>query len=199
MSRFLGPRLKVVRRLGSLPGLTSKSPKGESYPPGQHGPTPLTGAKKKKLSQYGKRLQEKQKLRFNYGITERQLLNYVRRARKGQGSAGEVLIQLLEMRLDSIIFRANFAPTILAARQLINHGHVLVNGKEIDIASYCCQVQDKIQIQGNQDEELQKMSLPSHLSTVEPGIVSVKSWVNRKNVALKVQELLIIEYYSRQA
>jgi len=208
MSRFLGPRLKLVRRLGTLPGLTNKVPLKE-YEPGQHGPPPLVGEKKKKKkSQYGKRLEEKQKLRLNYGITERQLLNYVRRARKGKGSAGEFLIQLLEMRLDCIVFRSHFASTIAEARQLVTHGHVLVNKTTVDIPSYSCQIEDLISIH-NVTRNQESAPLPSHLtmmssdskstSEVTSGAIFVNSWVNRKEVSLKIKELLIIEYYSRQA
>ncbi|PSB61855.1 30S ribosomal protein S4, partial [Chroococcidiopsis cubana CCALA 043] len=131
MSRYRGPRLRVVRRLGDLPGLTRKNAR-RSYPPGQHGQA------RKKRSEYAIRLEEKQKLRFNYGLTEKQLLRYVRRARRVTGSTGQVLLQLLEMRLDNTVFRMGMAPTIPAARQLVNHGHVMVNGREVNIASYQC-------------------------------------------------------------
>ncbi|HEY9813587.1 MAG TPA: 30S ribosomal protein S4, partial [Candidatus Sericytochromatia bacterium] len=131
MSRYRGPRLRIVRRLGDLPGLTRKTAR-RAYAPGQH------GQNRKKRSEYAIRLEEKQKLRFNYGITERQLLRYVRRARRASGSTGQVLLQLLEMRLDNTVFRMGMAPTIPAARQLVNHGHVTVNGRVVDIASYQC-------------------------------------------------------------
>ena len=97
MSRYRGPRLRIIRRLGELPGLTRKRANRQALP-GQHGTTP------KKPSQYGIRLKEKQKLRFNYGITESQLIQYVRKARKLKGSTGEILLQLLEMRLDNVLF-----------------------------------------------------------------------------------------------
>ena len=100
MARYRGPRVKIIRRLGELPGLTTKGP-NRLYPPGQHGPA----ASRQKLSQYRVRLQEKQKLRYNYGITERQLVNYVKKSRKGKGSSGKILLSLLEMRLDNIVFR----------------------------------------------------------------------------------------------
>ena len=125
MSRYRGPRVRIRRRLGELPGLTNKVTTKQSAP-GQHGLT----KKKKKPSQYAIRLQEKQKLRFNYGITESQLISYVRKARKIKGSTGEILLQLLEMRLDNIVFRLGIAPTIAAARQLISHGHIIVNSKK---------------------------------------------------------------------
>ncbi len=131
MSRYRGPRLRVVRRLGDLPGLTRKSAR-RSYPPGQHGQA------RKKRSEYATQLEEKQKLRFNYGISEKQLLRYVRKAKRAGGSSGQTLLKLLEMRLDNIVFRLGMAPTIPAARQLVNHGHVQVNGRVVSIASYQC-------------------------------------------------------------
>lgn len=124
--------------------MTRKSAR-RAYPPGQH------GQNRKKRSEYAIRLEEKQKLRFNYGLTEKQLLRYVRKARRVTGSTGQVLLQLLEMRLDNTVFRLGIAPTIPAARQLVNHGHVTVNGRVVNIASYQCRpgetiaVRDRVQ------------------------------------------------------
>ncbi|MEM9245565.1 MAG: 30S ribosomal protein S4, partial [Cyanobacteria bacterium P01_F01_bin.153] len=131
MARYRGPRLRVVRRLGELPGLSRKTPK-RAYPPGQH------GQGRRKRSEYAIRLEEKQKLRFNYGVSERQMLRYVRKARRASGSTGTVLLQLLEMRLDNTIFRMGLAPTIPAARQLVSHGHILVNERRVNVPSYQC-------------------------------------------------------------
>ena len=139
MSRYRGPRLRIVRRLGELPGLTRKSAR-RAYPPGQH------GQNRKKRSEYAIRLEEKQKLRLNYGLTEKQLLRYVRKARRVTGSTGQVLLQLLEMRLDNTVFRLGMAPTIPAARQLVNHGHVTVNGRVVNIASYQCRPGEEIAV-----------------------------------------------------
>ena len=139
MARYRGPRVKIVRRLGELPGLTSKVP-NRTYPAGQHGPS----AGMQKMSQYRVRLQEKQKLRFNYGVSESQLLKYVRRARRAKGSSGEILLQLLEMRLDNTVFRLGFAPSIRAARQYVSHGLITVNGKALTIPSYHCVTNDTI-------------------------------------------------------
>jgi len=131
MSRHTGPRVKVLRALGvELPGLTSKKLTRRPYPPGQHGQA------RKKVTEYGMRLKEKQKLRMNYGVTERQLRSLVQEAKRAGGATGHKLIELLERRLDNVVFRAGFARTIPAARQLVNHGHVLVNDKRVDIASY---------------------------------------------------------------
>ncbi|PZV09838.1 MAG: 30S ribosomal protein S4 [Leptolyngbya sp.] len=202
MSRYRGPRLRIVRRLGDLPGLTRKSPR-RAYPPGQHGQA------RKKRSEYAVRLEEKQKLRFNYGLSERQLLRYVRKARRASGSTGEALLQLLEMRLDNTIFRLGMAPTIPAARQLVNHGHITVNGRVVDIASYQCRAGEAIGVRDN--ERSRKMvetnllypglaNLPSHLEFDKAKMQGkVNSIIEREWIALQINELLVVEYYSRQA
>nr|YP_010386173.1 ribosomal protein S4 [Cosmarium ochthodes]UPO65299.1 ribosomal protein S4 [Cosmarium ochthodes] len=201
MSRYRGPRLKIIRRLNTpLPGLTS-SPIVNS--------TLNSKSQRKDKSEYRIRLEEKQKLRFHYGITERQLLRYVRLARRAKGSTGQVLLQLLEMRLDNIIFRLGMAPTIPAARQLVNHGHVLVNDRVVDIPSYRCKPQDVIVIRDRArsralvDKNLnnaQESKLPSHLRfNPKTYKASVNQIVNRNSIGVKVNELLVVEYYSRQA
>ncbi|MCC5608530.1 30S ribosomal protein S4 [Nostoc sp. CHAB 5834] len=202
MSRYRGPRLRIVRRLGDLPGLTRKSAR-RAYPPGMH------GQNRKKRSEYAIRLEEKQKLRFNYGLTEKQLLRYVRKARRVTGSTGQVLLQLLEMRLDNTVFRLGIAPTIPAARQLVNHGHVTVNGRVVNIASYQCRpgeeiaVRDRVQSRKLVEANLQYpglANLPSHLEFDKNKLVGkVNSVIEREWVALQVNELLVVEYYSRQA
>jgi small subunit ribosomal protein S4 len=202
MSRYRGPRLRVVRRLGDLPGLTRKAAR-RAYPPGQH------GQDRKKRSEYAVRLEEKQKLRFNYGVSERQLLRYVRRARAAAGSTGQTLLQLLEMRLDNTVFRLGMAPTIPGARQLVNHGHVTVNGKVVDIASYQCRPGETIGVRGQ--EKSRKMvennlqypglaNLPSHLEFDKNKMEGkVNGVIEREWIALQINELLVVEYYSRQA
>lgn len=202
MSRYRGPRLRIVRRLGELPGLTRKSAR-RAYPPGQH------GQNRKKRSEYAVRLEEKQKLRFNYGLTETQLLRYVRRARRVTGSTGQVLLQLLEMRLDNTIFRLGMAPTIPAARQLVSHGHVTVNGRLVNVPSYQCRPGETIAVRDREasrklvEANLQYpglANLPSHLEFDKNKLVGkVNSVIEREWVALQINELLVVEYYSRQA
>ena len=177
------------------------------FPPGQHGPKKkLLGNQKTKESQYAIRLKEKQKLRFNYGISERQLISYVREARRRKGSTGEILLQLLEMRLDNIVFRLGFAPTIASARQLITHGHISVNKRKINIPSYICQIKDSISVNEN-SQNLVKNSLerfdsnncPDHLEyNSEKRTAVVKTEVSRNFVGLQINELLVVEYYSRK-
>lgn len=202
MSRYRGPRLRIVRRLGDLPGLTRKSAR-RAYPPGQHGQA------RKKRSEYAIRLEEKQKLRFNYGLTETQMLRYIRRARRVTGSTGQVLLQLLEMRLDNTVFRMGMAPTIPAARQLVNHGHVTVNGRVVDISSYQCRPGEVIGVRNR--EQSRKLveanlqypglaNLPSHLEFDKNKLEGkVNGVIEREWVALQVNELLVVEHYSRQA
>nr|YP_009632736.1 ribosomal protein S4 [Chlorosarcinopsis eremi]AYQ94461.1 ribosomal protein S4 [Chlorosarcinopsis eremi]QEP09203.1 ribosomal protein S4 [Chlorosarcinopsis eremi] len=159
MARYIGPKLRIVRRIGKLRGFTRKKPfrrvyrgkgplNGKVIPPGQHGLVKLfkTRPYDSCESDYLIRLKVKQRLRYNYGLTERQLVNYVRKAKKIKEATGQVLLQLLEMRLDNIVFRLNMAPTIVAARQLISHGHIRVNGKKVNIASYMCKPKDVISV-----------------------------------------------------
>nr|YP_010513717.1 ribosomal protein S4 [Tephrosia onobrychoides]UXL85288.1 ribosomal protein S4 [Tephrosia onobrychoides] len=200
MSRYRGPRFKKIRRLGSLPGLTSKKPTIKSELRNQ--------SRSSKKSQYRIRLEEKQKLRFHYGLTERQLLKYVRIAGKAKGSTGQVLLQLLEMRLDNILFRLGMASTIPQARQLLNHRHVLVNGHIVDIPSYRCKPQDIITVKDEQRSRTliqnyldlaPREKLPNHL-TLYP--LQYKGLINQiidnKWIGVKINELLVVEYYSRQ-
>ncbi len=139
MSRYTGPRLKVLRALGvDLPGLSRKSMQERAQPPGQHGARKVTARK----SEFGLQLMEKQKLRYNYGLTERQLRRTVADAKKHRGATGDKLVELLERRLDNLVFRAGFAPTIPAARQLVSHGHFQLNGRRVTIPSIRLRVGD---------------------------------------------------------
>lgn len=196
MSRYRGPRFKKIRRLGDLPGLTSK----------------LTVERKQSRystkSQYRIRLEEKQKLRFHYGLTERQLIKYIGIAGKAKGSTGQVLLQLLEMRLDNILFRLGMAATIPQARQLVNHRHILVNGRIVDIPSYRCKPEDIITAKDEQKsrtliqnslKSVPRKKLPTHLTLHAfqyKGLVN--QIIDSKWVGLKINELLVVEYYSRQ-
>lgn len=202
MSRYRGPRLRIVRRLGDLPGLTRKSPR-KAYPPGQH------GQGRRKRSEYAIRLEEKQKLRFNYGITEKQLIRYVRKARRVAGSTGQTLLELLEMRLDNTIFRLGMAGTIPAARQLVNHGHITVNDRVVDVSSYQCRPGDVIKVRDrDRSRKLVETNmeypglanLPSHLEFDKNTLTGkVNGVIEREWIALQVNELLVVEYYSRMA
>jgi small subunit ribosomal protein S4 len=201
MSRYRGPRTKIIRRLGTLPGLTSRIPKPRSNYLDR-------SASNKKISQYRLRLEEKQKLRFHHGLTERQLLKYVCVAKKAKGSTGQLLLQLLEMRLDNTIFRLGMVPTIPAARQLVNHRHVLINANMVDIPSYNCKTGDIITIRNREINRLklesntisvQKPEIPNHLAFKSAEFCgSVNRTIDREGIDLKINELLVVEYYSRQ-
>ena len=202
MVRYRGPRLKIVNRLGDLPGLTRKVViKQES-----------NEQKKSKDSPYKIRLNEKQKLRYNYGITESQLLRYVKEARRRKGLTGFLLMQLLEMRLDNIIFRLGLAPTIPAARQFVNHGHVMINKKRVNIPSFQCQPNDIISFskkpktialiksnlnQGGSSNPNDNIS-NSHLEFDSQLLTGkVTNLIQRKDLRFKINDMLVIEYYSR--
>nr|YP_009973852.1 ribosomal protein S4 [Danaea sellowiana]QNH93766.1 ribosomal protein S4 [Danaea sellowiana] len=206
MSRYRGPRLKLIRRLKDLPGLTMKTLKSKESQ------IAMDPSASKKISQYCIRLEAKQRLRFNYGLTERQLLKYVRIAGKAKGSTGQVLLQLLEMRLDNILFRLGMSPSIPAARQLVNHRHILVNNRLVDIPSYRCKPKDIINVRNQTNshslvkrnlESLDKDKIPEHLtlSLLEDdkpqGLVN--KIVTRDSIGLNINELLVVEYYSRKA
>ncbi|MEM8810372.1 MAG: 30S ribosomal protein S4 [Cyanobacteria bacterium P01_G01_bin.38] len=202
MARYRGPRLRVTRRLGDLPGLTRKTAR-KAYPPGQHGQA------RKKKSEYCIRLEEKQKLRFNYGVSERQLVRYVKKARRAGGSTGLVILQLLEMRLDNTVFRLGLGPTIPAARQFVNHGHVTVNGRLVDVASYQCRPGDVIGVRNKEaSRKLAEANLefpglanvPTHLEFDKAKLEGkVTGVIEREWIAININELLVVEYYSRKA
>ena len=203
MVRYRGPRLKIIDRLGDLPGLTRKVVIKKDDSKEQ---------KKSKDSPYKIRLNEKQKLRYNYGITESQLLRYVKEARRRKGLTGFLLMQLLEMRLDNIIFRLGLAPTIPAARQFVSHGHVMLNNKRVNIPSFQCQPNDIISFSKkpktialvksnlNQGENLNPNEnvSNSHLefdSQLWTG--KILNLIQRKDLRFKINDMLVIEYYSR--
>ena len=196
MSRYLNARIRVVRRLGPLPGLTKKITTRNRYP-GEHDKKP--GAS----SDYAIRLEEKQKLKYNYGISERQLYNYIKKARRMNGSTGVLLLQMLEMRLDSIVFRLGLASTIPESRQLINHGHIRVNGQAVSIPSFQCKKGDSIEVEAKSKNIIKmgsnSLPLPKFLELDQENLKGrVKYIIGREEVGLNINELLVVEYYSRK-
>jgi len=205
MSRYRGPRLRISRRLGILPGFTTKR-SSRTNRPGKDGNANVDIGKKS--TEYGVRLEEKQKLKFNYGLTESQLFRYVKEARRRKGVTGLILLQLLEMRLDTLCFTLGFAKTIVQARQLVNHGHITVNNQVVSIASFQCRLNDTIGIKDKSNSKTliedniksnQVSRLPDHLkfdaSTLKG---TVLDYCNRDDIPLQLDELLVIEYYSRR-
>jgi small subunit ribosomal protein S4 len=204
MSRYRGPKLKISRRLGPLPGLTTKKSKKLNRP-GKDGNSQDNN---KKLTEYGIRLEEKQKLKFNYGLNESQLFRYVKEARRRQGVTGLILLQLLEMRLDTLCFNLGFAKSIAQARQLVNHGHITVNKKVVNIPSFQCRLNDVISVKEkstsknlitNNIKNNQVKELPYSLKFNESNLeATILDYCDRDDIQLNLNELLVIEYYSRR-
>ena len=141
MSRYTGPTTRINRRFGMAIFPANKSFERRTYPPGQHGPN-----FRRKASDYGTGLMEKQKLRLMYGLTEKQFRNLFQKAKRKQGITGENFLSYLETRLDNVIYRLGFAKTSSSARQFVNHGHLLVNGQKVDIPSYQVSVGDELSV-----------------------------------------------------
>ena len=205
MSRYRGPKLKINRRLGTLPGLTTKKSNKINRPGKDGNANADTG---KKLTEYGVRLEEKQKLKFNYGLTENQLFRYVKEARRRQGVTGLILLQLLEMRLDTICFTLGFAKSIAQARQLVNHGHITVNKKVVNIPSFQCRLNDIIGVKEKSSSKTlietniknnQISNVPAHLKFDSSQLqATVLDYCDRDDILLQLDELLVIEHYSRR-
>lgn len=201
------PRLKIIRRFGvQLPGLTRKSADKKPYPPGQHG---QSQTKRRKTSEFRRLLEEKQKVRFNYGVTEGQLRRYLGLARKMAGRTGDNLLAVLERRLDNVVFRMGFAPTIPAARQLVSHGNIRVNDKKVDRPSYLAESGDVIAVApGKTRERAQLMEnvergpqlrLPSYVAMDPSDKFSgrVIGSPMKGDVPFPVNASALVEFYAR--
>lgn len=200
MSRLTGPVWKTSRRLGFSILETGEEVQKRAYAPGQHGPT-----KRVKLTNYGLQLREKQKIRFMYGLNERQFFNTYTKANKMKGVTGDNFLGLLESRLDNIVYRLGFARTRRGARQLVNHGHILVNGKKVDIPSFIVKPGSTIEVK----EKSKNMAsiaeaLEANLNTV--AFVDVDKDAKkgtylrlpeRSELNQEINELLVVEFYNR--
>ena len=203
MARYTGPREKIVRRFGVPLFGPSKALETRNFPPGQHGARNT----RRKLSAYGTALAEKQKLRHIYGVLEKQFRKVFAEAQRRQGVTGENLLMLLELRLDNVAYRLGFANTRFAARQLVGHGHLTVNGKKVNIASYECSPGDVIEAKSsNRSQQLVGKFLEMTQGTPTPDWVTVdrdalKGSVNRvptrEDINPIVNEQLVVELYSR--
>ena len=200
MARYTGPSYKQSRRVGFSLTETGKELAKRPYGPGQHG-----NARHGKPSDYGTQLKEKQKLRFMYGVNEKQFRKTFNEAAKMPGVHGTNFLILLESRLDNLVYRMGFATTRRGARQLVNHGHITVNGRKVDIPSYTCKVGDVIAVKE------QSLSHPAILASLE-AVNSTKGFVefdknkmtgtyvrrpDRSELNPEINEALIVEFYNR--
>lgn len=200
MARYTGSVNRISRRLGFSTLENGKELTKKPYAPGQHG-----SKKSKKLSNYGVQLQEKQKLRFMYGLSEKQFKATFVKAGKMSGVHGHNLFKLLESRLDNLVYRLGFSTTRRGARQLVNHGHITVNGKKVDIPSYTCKPGDVIAVKDNaKDMSIIKSSLETLLKRVEFVTYDENKmagtyvrYPERSELNADINESLIIEYYNR--
>jgi small subunit ribosomal protein S4 len=203
MARYTGPRTKISRRFGVALFGPSKSLDRRNFPPGQHG----IRAGRKKKSEYSVALGEKQKLRFQYGVLEGQFRKYYEEAARRRGVTGTILLQLLETRLDNVVYRLGFGNTRQAARQLVNHGHVLVNGRTVDIASFQVKPGDVVKIgprPSSQQAALRAIDLTQSVPLVDWLTIdreklegTVARVPERSDIDPQVNEQLIVELYSR--
>jgi len=204
MSRYTGPRARVSRRLGTNIWGT----KGETialdkrpYPPGEHGRSRRRGS----VSEFLVQLQEKQKARLSYGLTERQFRNIFAEASRRQGVTGENMLRFLELRLDNVVYRAGWAATRPQARQFVNHGHVNVNGRRVDIPSYRLRKGDLVELRTSAREftvvqwnlDVLDRTPPAWLDRNDQFQVTVRELPIREQIDIPVREQLIVELYSK--
>jgi small subunit ribosomal protein S4 len=202
MARYTGPRVRISRRLGVPIFGYSKSLEKRNYPPGQHGPK-----MRRKVTDYALGLLEKQKLRYYYGLQERQFRRVYEAAIRRRGVTGELMLQLLETRLDSVVYSLGFGATRAAARQMVAHGHVKVNGRKVDVPSYATKVNDVIEIRNSPaSRQLALRGLELSTSRPVPDWLSVSRdplrgtvvrWPTRDDIQPIANEQAVVEFYSR--
>lgn len=199
--KYNGPKVRLSRKLGFA--ITPKARKymdRKPYAPGQHG----NSRRRPKLSDYAKQLIEKQKLRVQYNVHERQMTNYMAKAARLVGNTGDILVQLLESRLDALVFRAGLARSIYAARQYVRHGHIRVNGKRVDIPSYTVQPNDVLEVKEKSrklecfQEAIRSSAPPPYLDVSKADFTAKYLYLPpREEVPVVCDVPLVIEYYSR--
>jgi small subunit ribosomal protein S4 len=204
MARYTGPKSKISRRFGVPIFGSTKSLERKNYPPGMHGPK---SSMRRKQSDYAAALAEKQKLRYQYGLLERQFRRYFRAALTKRGVTGEILLQLLETRLDNVVYRMGFANSRNAARQMVSHGHVTVNGRKVDVSSHNVKAGDVIAIK---DKPASRSLAARYLEQTQ--IHTIPDWLvvnkeqfsghvarvpSRDEMQPLVNEQLVVELYSR--
>ena len=200
MSRYTGPAFKKSRRVGFSTTENGKDLAKRAYKPGQHGQD-----RKAKPSNYSEQLNEKQKVKFTYGMTEKQFHQLFNKAGKMEGIHGENFLRLLESRLDNIVYRMGLSSTRRGARQVVNHGHVLVNGKKVNIPSFMCKPGDVISVkEASKDHKAIKASLDAINHTVDYVNFDKNKlegtyvrYPERSELSAEINEALIVEFYSR--
>jgi small subunit ribosomal protein S4 len=202
MARYTGPTTRISRRFGVPIFGATKAFEKRNFPPGQHGPK-----LRRKLSEYAVGLNEKQKLRYTYGLLERQFRRTFEAAKRERGVTGTRFLQLLETRLDSVVYLLGFAKSRAAARQFVNHGHIRVNGHKVDIASYTVKAGDEIEVKnapGSRQvatrflEENRARNVPGWLTlNAEAFKAVVNRLPNRDEMEPGINEQIIVEFYSR--
>ena len=201
MARYTGPKTRIARKFGEPIYGTDKYLDKRNYPPGQHGAM----SKRKKLSEYGVQLKEKQKAKYTYGILERQFRNTFELARKKEGMTGVVLLQLIESRLDNVVYRLGIARTRDAARQLVSHRHITVNGKVLNIPSYLVKVGDVVAVrEKSKSLEVITDSVEGRTNRFpwlewdgEKMAGKFVSYPAREDIPETINEQLIVELYSK--
>lgn len=202
MARYIGPRTRISRKFGEPIFGPDKYYEKKNYPPGMHG----VSKKRKKLSEYGVQLQEKQKAKHIYGVLEKQFENLFHKASQSKGITGEILIQLLEARLDNVVYRFGLAPTRAAARQLVSHRHITVNGKVVNIASYTLKKGEVVGVrERSQTLEVITDAITSNRHTKYSWLEWDKEsysgkFINipeRSEIPENIKEQLIVELYSK--
>ena len=201
MARYTGPKTKIARKFGEPIYGADKNYEKRNYPPGQHG----AAKRRKKVSEYGVQLMEKQKAKYTYGILERQFRNLFEKANKKKGITGEILLQLIESRLDNLVYRFGIAPTRAAARQLVSHRHITVNGRVVNIPSYLVKVGDIIAVrEKSKSLEVITNSVDGR-SNRYPWLEwdsdklcgKFMAYPNREDIPETINEQLIVELYSK--
>ena len=202
MSRYTGPTTRINRRFGQAIFAPTKAFERKPHPPGHHGPR-----LRRKFSEYAVGLNEKQKLRFMYGITEKQFRLTFEKAKNTRGVTGEIFLQMLETRLDSVVYRLGFAKSRAGARQLVSHGHVCVNGQRTDIASFIVKEGDEIEVRERTSsrqlatrsmEESQGRTVPEWLTLNADALkASVNRLPSTDETENSINVQLIVEFYSR--
>ena len=201
MARYTGPKTKIARKFGEPIYGADKNYEKRNYPPGQHG----AAKRRKKVSEYGVQLMEKQKAKYTYGILERQFRNLFEKANRKKGITGEILLQLIESRLDNLVYRFGIAPTRAAARQMVSHRHITVNGKVVNIPSYLVRVGDIIAVrEKSKSLEVVTNSVEGHTNRYpwlewdsDKLCGKFMAYPNREDIPETINEQLIVELYSK--